>query len=234
MQRHFATALLAVLAGTFAACTTTDQGVWDEINARSAALQPGGTAPAPGSNAYGTNGMAPVTNGAPVDAQPIQAGYPSPMTGPLLPRNAAAAPSIAGLEFLTGRWIAVNPNKTVNEEIWTLPRGNALIGTFRQIRLDGDCSFIDLSQISAEGDEIVLRLRHLHGRLEVPEGRAELSVFRLVSLTKDRVEFAGTSGAEDVVSMVYERTSETQLTQSVGFAPSSGQEGFVTVYFLER
>ena len=234
MKRIIPKALLALLAGTLAGCSTTDQGVWDEINARSAALQPHGTSPGALSQTGQSTGSAAGFGAASSGYRPVEAGVPIRVTEPLLPRNAAPAPAIAGLSFLTGRWIAINPNKTVNEEVWSPPRGNALMGSFRQIRLDGDCSFVDLSQISVEGDEILLRLRHLHGRLEVPDGRSELSVFRLVSLTKDRVEFTGITGAEDVVSMVYERTSETQLRQHVGFSPESGEEAFITTYFLDR
>lgn len=234
MQRISATALIALCVSSLSACQTTDPSVWDEINARSAALQPGGEAPSP-TNPAGSPppipGQSPVQQGAP---GPVEAGFPTRVTEPLLPRNAAPAPAIAGLGFLAGRWVAINPNKTVNEEIWTPPRGNSVMGSFRQIRLDGDCSFVDLSQISAEGDDIVLRLRHLHGLLQVPEGSEDVSLFRLVSLEKDRVEFTGTTGAEGVVSMVYERRSETELIQSVGFAPETGQEAFVTSYRLDR
>ncbi len=234
MERNIATALIAVLTGLLPGCTSSNQAVWDEIDARSAAMQPGATAPAASSSVPPNQGFAPVGSTTPMEGRPVQAGVPTRVTEPLLPRNAAPAPAIAGLSFLTGRWIAINPNKTVNEEVWTPPRGNSVMGSFRQIRLDGDCSFVDLSQISTEGEEIVLRLRHLHGRLQVPEGRGDVSLFRLVSLEKDRVEFTGTTGAEGVVSMVYERTSETELRQSVGFAPETGQEAFVTNYVLDR
>ncbi len=149
-----------------------------------------------------------------------------------LPAHAAAHPDIEALGFLQGTWTAINPNKTVNEEIWMAPRGNTLIGSFRQIRLDGDCSLVEVSQISREAEGVVLRLRHLHGRLEVPEGRTEVSLFTLQDLQPNRVEFVGTGEAKDVHSVRYERVSPSELVQSIGFAPETGQASFETHYRL--
>ncbi len=150
-----------------------------------------------------------------------------------LPDNAKPAPEIAGLAFLTGQWTAINPNKTVNEETWTKPRGNVLIGSFRQVRLDGDCSFVEMSQIAFENGKVILRLRHLHGRMEVPKGREDVSLFELVSLEENRVEFKGTPGDESVASVVYERISPNGLNQAITFAEETGQDPFVTNYVLD-
>ncbi|QDV10092.1 hypothetical protein Poly30_56540 [Planctomycetes bacterium Poly30] len=222
MQRTLARPLALGLLFSLTSCLAADKPIFDELDARA---QSGNRAATPGTPPPGSpsGSVAPVADGIPI-----------PQTGPVLPRNAAEAPEIAGLRFLHGSWIAVNPNKTVNEETWTLPRGNFLMGTFRQIRLDGDCAFVELSQIALEEGEIVLRLRHMHGRLEVPEGRADISQFKLVSLTKDRVEFAGVNAAESVKSVIYERLSATELQQSILFAPESGEKDFVTRYTLDR
>ena len=148
-----------------------------------------------------------------------------------LPANAAPHPRLAPLSFLSGRWICVNPNDTVNEEHWMPPRGRFMIGAFRQVRLDGMCSLVEVTQIALEDDEIVLRLRHMHGRMEVPEDRLETDVFRLKSLTDTRVEFAGTGEAEGVNSVVYELRSPNELVQSIGFdAEKTQQQPFVSVY----
>lgn len=151
-----------------------------------------------------------------------------------LPAHAGPDASLAGLDFLEGRWLAVNPNGTVNEEVWTPPRGKALVGTFRQVRRDGATAFVEVSQISSENGKVLLRLRHLHGRLEVPESRAETSVFELVSLTDERVEFRGTEGAKGVSSVIYERTDARTLVQTIEFDPSTGETSFTTRYRLDE
>lgn len=150
-----------------------------------------------------------------------------------LPANAAPAEELQKLSFMEGSWVAVNPNGTVNEEVWTPPRGNALFGTFRQVRRDSDTAFVELSQIALEEGKVILRLRHMHGRLQVPESRAKVSLFELVSVEGKRVEFRGTEEAMGVTSVVYERLDDVTLMQSIGFDPSTGEKPFVTRYRLD-
>lgn len=167
-----------------------------------------------------------------------QASAPSaaPAPAPLeLPESAQADPALAPLSFLAGRWICVNPNKTVNEEHWTMPRGKSMVGAFRQVRRDGKCAFVEVSQISVEDTGLVLRLRHMHGQLEVPEERKELSLFALRALTPHRVEFAGTGSAEGVTAVIYERVDAHTLTQTIEFDPVKTKEKpFTSTYTLER
>lgn len=148
-----------------------------------------------------------------------------------LPAHAKADARIAPLSFLAGKWVCVNPNKTINEEHWMSPRGQFLIGTFRQVRLDGKCAFVEVSQVAIHEDKVVLRLRHMHRDLDVPEKRKDVSLFELQSLTDSRVEFRGTGDAEGVSAVVYERTGPNELRQSIVFDPAkTKQPPFVSVY----
>jgi len=148
-----------------------------------------------------------------------------------VPAHAAAAPALESLDMLVGRWVAVNPNGTVNEEVWLPVRGNVALGAFRQVRLDGDCSFAEMSQIAIDGEgRVVLRLRHLHGELQVPESRKDVSLFELVSIDPRRVVFRGVGDSAQVVAMTYERVDAVTLVQSLEFDPESGQPAFVTTY----
>lgn len=160
---------------------------------------------------------------------------PAPLSPLELPAHAAADPALAPLEFLAGRWICVNPNKTVNEEHWTAPRGKAMVGTFRQVRRDGKCAFVEVSQVSVEDSGLVLRLRHLHGQLEVPDNQKEISVFALRSLAPARVEFAGTGSAEGVTAVIYELVDADTLRQTIEFDPVKTKEKpFTSTYVRER
>jgi hypothetical protein len=142
----------------------------------------------------------------------------------VLPDSAKPDAKLAPLAFMTGSWVCVNPNKTVNEEHWMPARGSVMIGTFRQVRRDGKCAFVEVSQIALDGDEIVLRLRHLHAQLEVPAERAAISLFKIKSIAPNRVEFVGTGDAEGVLGVVYERVNATTLTQTVSFDPAKSKE----------
>lgn len=155
--------------------------------------------------------------------------------GPLkLPESAKPHSDLKPFEFIVGRWVGVNPNSTVNEEHWTTPRGNHMVGVFRQVRRDGRPAFVETSLISVEKGGIELRLRHLHGALEVPESRKEANVFKLVKAEKNRVEFAGTGDAEGVTSVVYRLVKRDQLEMQVGFAPGSREKGFTSTYYRSR
>lgn len=166
-----------------------------------------------------------------VFAQQLTPAIPREM--PKLPESATATAEIAKLGFMSGRWIGVNPNGTVNEEHWMTPRGNNLVGTFRQIRRDGKPGLVELSLISEEKDGVRLLLRHLHGALEIPKGREETDTFKLVELEKNRAVFKGEGKSAAVQAVVYERFDEKRLIQRVVFSPESKEAGYQLVYFKE-
>jgi hypothetical protein len=150
-----------------------------------------------------------------------------------LPASAAAAKELEPLAFMAGRWIGVNPNNTVNEEHWTAPRGNHMVGTFHQVRRDGKPSFVEVSLISVEKEGVRLRLRHLHTGLEIPKGREEASDFMLKTAGNNRAEFYGTGKAAMVTSVVYRLVGKNQLVVETQFSPESKEKGFASVYFRE-
>lgn len=162
-----------------------------------------------------------------------QDGAALPKKMPPLPPSAAPAKELESLAFMAGRWIGVNPNNTVNEEHWTAPRGNHMVGTFHQIRRDGKPAFVEVSLISVEKDGVRLRLRHLHTGLEIAKGREEASDFMLKSAEKNRAEFYGIGKAAMVTSVVYRLVGKNQLVVETQFAPESKQSGFASVYFRE-
>ena len=150
-----------------------------------------------------------------------------------LPDSAAPAKELLPLNFMVGRWISVNPNKSVNEEHWSAPRGNNMAALFRQLRRDGKPGLFEVSLITAEAEGVVLRLRHLHGQLEIPTGREEVSIFKLKSAENNRAEFTGTGKAEQVTSVVYRLVSPDQLAMEITFAPTSKEKGYTSLYTRE-
>lgn len=150
-----------------------------------------------------------------------------------LPPNADPAPELAELAFMAGRWIGVNPNKTVNEEHWMSPRGNNMAALFRQIRRDGKPGLVEVTLITAEPEGVFLRLRHLHGQLDVPKNRPNVSVFRMVSAGNNVAQFAGTGEAEQVTAVIYRLIDANTLESEIQFAPDSKEKGFTTRYTRE-
>lgn len=147
-----------------------------------------------------------------------------------LPPSAKPDPRLAELGFLSGRWVCVNPNATVNEETWSPALGNHMVALFRQVRRDGQPALVEVSLITAEPEGVMLRLRHLHSRLEVPDNQCEVSVFRLESAGAQRAAFAGTGAAQQVQRVEYALTGPDTLTMSVSFAPGSGERGYTLTY----
>ena len=152
-----------------------------------------------------------------------------------MPEHAKPAPELAGLSFLVGSWVSVNPNKTVNEEVWTPARGNSMAALFRQVRRDGKPALHEVSLVSVEPEGVMLRLRHLHGALEVPEKQSEVSIFRLVSAGNGRCEFAGTGVGEskDIESVVYRADGPDALVMEVTFVPGGKEKGYSVRYTRE-
>jgi hypothetical protein len=152
-----------------------------------------------------------------------------------LPAHAAPSPALAELAFLTGRWVSVNPNKTVNDEVWTPPRGNSMAALFRQVRRDGKPALHEVSLITAEESGVYLRVRHLHAALDVPEKQADVKMYKLVSAGGGRCEFTGTveGGSADVASVVYRLDGPNTLIMEVTYAPGGKEKGYSLRYAKE-
>jgi hypothetical protein len=230
--RTTAGTLLAATLTFLAGCTTSTSNHNANPLAAATFSQPE-TAP---SNTPATKQRTPIaTPGTPATppAPAIPVGVPG---GPTLdlPAHAAPAPELAPLAFMAGRWISVTPNKLINTEHWTTPRGNHMLGTFRQIRRDSKPAFVELSLITVDPDGITLTLRHLHARLEVPERRKDVSIFKLKSAKDNTAEFTGTGAADQVTAVIYKLVAPNELHAEVQFAPDSKEKPFTTKYIREE
>lgn len=151
-----------------------------------------------------------------------------------LPASAKTDALLVPMSFMAGRWIGVNPNKTVNEEHWMTPRGNHMLGTFKQIRRDGKPALVEISLIAANEGKVTLVLRHLHSNLEIPEKRKDLSEFVLKATGPNRAEFAGVGASAAVTSVVYTLVSPDVLEQTLTFSPESKEKGYTLRYTREK
>lgn len=182
---------------------------------------------------YTREGLAPAS--APESQAPVAAA-PQPVRPLTLIMPEAAKPhdALVPLAFMAGGWVCVNPNKSVNDEQWTPPRGNSMAAFFRQVRADGSPAFHEASLITAEPDGVYLRLRHMHAQLDVPDDRKELSVFKLVTAGNNRAQFTGLGKADNVTSVTYRLDGPETLVVEVAFAESSKEKGYTLRYLRVR
>lgn len=146
------------------------------------------------------------------------------------------APSAAlqPLTFMTGSWVAVNPNKTLNRETWMRPVGNAMTGMFVQMRRDATPSFYELTTIVAEPEGVTLYHRHVHRKLEIDERRKDVDVFKLVSAENGKAVFSPVKDQDGgILSMTYRTEGDNVLVQEVAFKPGSKEKDFATRYTRE-
>lgn len=137
------------------------------------------------------------------------------------------------LEFMAGRWVGVNPNKTVIEEHWMRPRGTSMMGMFRLIRLDKKPAFFEASQIVIEDGKVIMRMRHLHRKFEVPDDAREAYTFELESASTGKASFVGTGNAEGTRRVTYRSTGANTMEVEVEMDPAAKQPNFTSKYTRE-
>lgn len=154
------------------------------------------------------------------------------------------AEPLRAVSFMTGRWMAVNPNKTVNREHWMSPAGNSMNALFMQVRRDGGPAFFELSSIEVgppgEGGAepiVTLFFRHIHRRLAIDPKRANVDTFRLVKADGQSAVFAPTKKPEGedagIDSVTYRADGPDRLVQEIKYKPGSKEKDFQTVYTRE-
>lgn len=160
------------------------------------------------------------------------------------PPGAAAAPELVPLGFLTGRWISRTElsggrGTLLNEEQWSPVRGRSMVGTFRQVNVDGKPGFFEVVTITSEdaaggaGPRIMLRLRHFHGALEVEAGETEAMVYRLESVQDGRAVFGAVAHTAGVARVTYIAMGPDRLNVQVEYEPGSPRKSYTVEYVAD-
>lgn len=63
----------------------------------------------------------------------------------------AAAPALEELSWLQGTWLQQREDGSFEEEIWSAPRGQGMVGAFRIVGADGVASLYELMTLGLEG-----------------------------------------------------------------------------------
>jgi hypothetical protein len=144
----------------------------------------------------------------------------------------ATPPSIQSAAFLAGVWQSDSPQQGFNEEIWSAPRGNNIMGCFRWLKPDGSASLVELLSITAEDNTLTLRLRHHNAKLE--GWKAEVEVNKPLELVlkesaENKLVFhppEGSTQNNGIATALYERTGETLRIELAFTDPKREKLGF--------
>ncbi|MCG6927288.1 MAG: DUF6265 family protein [Acidobacteria bacterium] len=109
----------------------------------------------------------------------------------------APAPSAAveDMAWMAGHWMGEALGGTA-EEIWSPPRGGAMMGMFRLVK-DGETVFYELMTIVPEDGSLVLRLKHFNADLTGWEEKEKTVDFPLVAVADGAFHFDGLSFRPD-------------------------------------
>lgn len=98
---------------------------------------------------------------------------------------------VEDMAWLAGHWVGEALGGTV-EEIWSPPRGGAMMGMFRLVK-DAETVFYELMTIVPENGSLVLRLKHFNADLTGWEEKEDTVDFPLVKVADDAFHFDGLS-----------------------------------------
>ncbi len=135
-------------------------------------------------------------------------------------RSVDADSAVSGLGFLTGTWMLEQPNGALIEETWSVPRGKAVLGSFRRVLGNGATPFYEFTQIVATQEGVVLRQIHVHGNFDTDPRRAKPMTLQLESLEGQRASFVPVADAEraaagSLARVTYERVDDQTLVLTV-------------------
>jgi hypothetical protein len=140
--------------------------------------------------------------------------------------RAAAAPppvpaTLADVAFMAGHWVGGDPGD-LSEEVWSAPEGDSMVGMWRYVA-KGRTRIYEILILTAEGPNVVLRIRHFDPKLvarEEKDGAVELplvgkgkreAVFEGPEYdVKGTVRLAYRGGEEGTLEVVLEKEGQRQ------------------------
>ncbi|MGE0128387.1 MAG: DUF6265 family protein [Blastocatellales bacterium] len=109
----------------------------------------------------------------------------------LKPGEKSPPATIADIAWLAGAWTGVGLGG-ISEEMWSAPRGGAMLGTYRLIK-DDKPVFYELITVVEEQGSLVFRLKHFNPDMTGWEEKDKTVDFPLVAKEKGVIHFRGLS-----------------------------------------
>ncbi len=121
------------------------------------------------------------------------------LASPLAAQEVRSAPeghvpppaSIAGLDWLTGRWVGEGIGGAPAQEVYSAPAGGSIAGHFVQEDGEGGVAFVEILQIAEVEGSLVYRLKHFGPDLVGWEEKGEVVSFPLVEMEEGALYFDG-------------------------------------------
>ncbi len=129
---------------------------------------------------------------------------------PARPADAPApvAATLADVSFMAGRWVG-GEGGDVSEEVWAAPEGDSMMGMWRYVA-KGRAGIFELLTLTAEGRNVVLRIRHFDAKLVAREDKERAVELPLVSKGPGQAVFEGPDyGGKGTVRLTYRGGGDT-------------------------
>lgn len=133
------------------------------------------------------------------------------------PATAAVDSRLAALSFLAGTWVSDHKGQ-YNEETWSKPHGDGIIGYFRWQQPGGTTTLYELLSIKLEATGPTLRLRHFDKAFEPWKSEANgVPAMAATETAEGRVVFTNASAEGGIASIEYHSPKREQLLVTVKF-----------------
>ena len=138
----------------------------------------------------------------------LLAGAPAARAGVAPPPVPA---TLADVSFIAGHWLG-GDGGDVSEEVWSAPEGDSMMGMWRYVA-KGRAGIFELLTLTAEGENVLLRLRHFDPDLVGREDRERPVELPLVAKAQGQAVFEGAEhGGTGSVRLTYGRGEGDTLT----------------------
>ena len=130
--------------------------------------------------------------------------------------QAAAAPpplpaTLADVSFMAGHWVGGDPGD-LSEEVWSAPEGDSMVGMWRYVA-KGRTRIYEILTLTAEGRNVVLRIRHFDPKLVAREEKDRPVELPLVAKGPREAVFEGPEyDVKGSVRLTYRRADDDTLT----------------------